>query len=141
MSLRLYYRGAVNDRQTDAEPRISADVPLETLIPEWLTFPDVAERLDVVVTKVHNMVKDRRLLAVKVTDRQIRSVPAELFTEDGIVESLQGTVVVLQDAGFDDEATLRWLFTEDPSLPGRPIDALKDGRKTEIRRRAQALAW
>jgi len=26
-------------------------------------------------------------------------------------------------------------------LPGRPIDALRDGRKTEIRRRAQALAW
>ncbi|MFW7366359.1 MAG: Rv2175c family DNA-binding protein, partial [Rothia mucilaginosa] len=24
---------------------------------------------------------------------------------------------------------------------GRPIDALIDGRKTEIRRRAQALAW
>lgn len=126
---------------TEFETRSTSEAPLETLIPEWLTFPDIAERLDVVVTKVHNMVKDRRLVAVKVTDRQIRAVPAEMLTENGLIEPLQGTVMVLQDAGFDDEATLRWLFTEDPSLPGRPIDALKDGRKTEIRRRAQALAW
>ncbi|NKX51550.1 DNA-binding protein, partial [Arthrobacter deserti] len=41
----------------------------------------------------------------------------------------------------NDEEILRWLFTEDESLPGRPIDALREGRKTEIRRRAQALAW
>lgn len=126
---------------TNSATDASTEIPLERLISEWLTFPDIAERLDVVVTKVHNMVKDRRLIAVKVTDRQIRSVPAELLTETGLVESLRGTVMVLQDAGFDDEATLRWLFTEDPSLPGRPIDALKDGRKTEIRRRAQAMAW
>ncbi|WFP15516.1 Rv2175c family DNA-binding protein [Citricoccus muralis] len=126
---------------TNSATDASTEIPLEALISEWLTFPDIAERLDVVVTKVHNMVKDRRLIAVKVTDRQIRSVPAELLTETGLVESLQGTVMVLEDAGFDDEATLRWLFTEDPSLPGRPIDALKDGRKTEIRRRAQAMAW
>lgn len=139
--MRLYYRGAVNDGMTNSATDASAEISLEALISEWLTFPDIAERLDVVVTKVHNMVKDRRLIAVKTTDRQIRSVPAELLTETGLVESLQGTVMVLQDAGFDDEATLRWLFTEDPSLPGRPIDALKDGRKTEIRRRAQAMAW
>ena len=42
---------------------------------------------------------------------------------------------------FSDEEMLRWLFTADDTLPGRPVDALKEGRKTEIRRRAQALAW
>ncbi len=36
---------------------------------------------------------------------------------------------------------LRWLFTPDDSLPGTPIDALRGGRKTEVRRRAQALAF
>ena len=51
------------------------------------------------------------------------------------------TLESLLDAGFSDEEALRWLFTEDESLPGRPIDALRDGRRTEIRRRAQALAW
>ena len=52
-----------------------------------------------------------------------------------------GTVTLLADAGFSNEDTLRWLFTEDPSLPGSPIEALRSGRKTEIRRRAQALAF
>ena len=49
--------------------------------------------------------------------------------------------MVLQDAGFTDEQAIRWLFTPDDTLPGRPIDALRDGRKTEIRRRASALGW
>ena len=40
-----------------------------------------------------------------------------------------------------DEAALRWLFTPDESLPGRPIDALREGHKTEVRRRAQVLGW
>jgi Rv2175c C-terminal domain of unknown function len=47
----------------------------------------------------------------------------------------------LGDAGFSDEEAIIWLFTADDSLPGRPVDALREGRKTEIRRRAQALAW
>ena len=49
--------------------------------------------------------------------------------------------MVLKDSGFSDEEAIVWLYTNDDSLPGRPIDALIDGRKTEIRRRAQALAW
>jgi type IIA topoisomerase, A subunit len=48
---------------------------------------------------------------------------------------------VLKDAGFSDEEAITWLYTADDSLPGRPIDALINGQKTEIRRRAQALAW
>ena len=36
---------------------------------------------------------------------------------------------------------MRWLFTPDDSLPGTPADALRAGRKTEVRRRAQALAF
>jgi hypothetical protein len=47
---------------------------------------------------------------------------------------------VLADAGFTDEEAMRWLLTADDSLPGSPVDALRAGRKTEVRRRAQALA-
>ena len=49
--------------------------------------------------------------------------------------------MVLADAGYSDEELIVWLFTPDESLRGRPIDALREGRKTEIRRRAQSLAW
>ena len=71
----------------------------------------------------------------------IRRVPALFMDGNRVLDSLKGTLTVLQDAGFTDEEAIAWLFTEDESLPGRPIDALHGGRKTEIRRRAQALAW
>lgn len=114
---------------------------LETLVGEWEFFPDLAERWDIPVTRVHTMVGEGRLLAAKVGDRQARAVPALFLTEAGPLESLKGTLSVLHDAGFTDEQAIRWLFTEDDTLPGRPVDALREGRKTEIRRRAQALAW
>ncbi|AJT42831.1 Rv2175c family DNA-binding protein [Psychromicrobium lacuslunae] len=108
---------------------------------EWLPLPDVAELLDIAVTRVHSLISDRSLLALRIGDRKIRAVPAEFFSEHEVLDSLKGTLVVLADAGFDDEEAISWLFTPDDSLPGRPIDALHSGRKTEIRRRAQALAW
>lgn len=114
---------------------------LETLVGEWEFFPDLAEKWDIPVTRIHNMVGEGRLLAAKVGDRQARAVPALFLTEVGPLESLKGTLSVLHDAGFTDEQAIRWLYTEDDTLPGRPVDALREGRKTEIRRRAQALAW
>ena len=56
-------------------------------------------------------------------------------------QGLPGTLTLLSDAGFDDAAALRWLFTADDTLPGTPIQALRENRGTEIRRRAQALAF
>ncbi|GAA2040845.1 Rv2175c family DNA-binding protein [Yaniella flava] len=114
---------------------------VEALVGSWLTLPDVAEQLDVIVTRVHNLIKERQLIDVRLGEEQIRYVPAEFLTDQGVLKSLRGTIMVLQDAGFDDVEIIRWLFTEDDSLPGRPIDALRAGRKTEIRRRAQAMGW
>lgn len=124
------------DRPAGAE---GAETPLADLVGEWVTFPDVAERWDMPVTRVHNLVGDRRLLAARIAE--VRSIPALLLGEGGPLESLRGTAMVLQDAGFTDEQAIRWLFTPDDTLPGRPVDALRDGRKTEIRRRASALGW
>jgi hypothetical protein len=114
---------------------------LESLITEWLPLPDVAERLGLPIKKVHSLLEERALVAARVGERSIRSVPADFLLEDRLMDSLKGTVSVLSDAGYNDEEILRWLFTEDDSLPGRPVDALRQGRKTEIRRRAQALGW
>ncbi|NUL44853.1 DNA-binding protein [Cellulosimicrobium funkei] len=87
------------------------------------------------------MVSEGRLLTAKVGERNARAVPALFLMEDGPLEPLKGTISVLRDARFSDDEAIRWLYTADESLPGRPIDALREGRKTEIRRRAQALAW
>lgn len=106
-----------------------------------MAYPDLAERWDIPVTRVHTMVKDGRLLASRIGENAYRAVPALFVQDAGPLEALRGTITVLQDAGFTEEQAIRWLFTEDDSLPGRPVDALREGRKTEIRRRAQALGW
>ena len=114
---------------------------IENLVSEWLPLPDVAERLGCTVTKVHGLLDERALVALRVGERKIRSVPALFLEGDHVVDSLKGTIAVLADAGFSDEELVAWLYTPDESLRGRPIDALREGRKTEIRRRAQILAW
>ncbi|WP_411376144.1 Rv2175c family DNA-binding protein [Arthrobacter sp. MPF02] len=114
---------------------------VESLVGEWLPLPDVAGILNIPITRVHSLIDERALAAVRIGERNIRSVPAAFIQDGHIVDSLKGTIVVLADAGYSDEDLIVWLFTEDESLRGRPIDALREGRKTEIRRRAQTLAW
>lgn len=114
---------------------------LDTLVPVWLTFPEVAERLGLDVTRVRRLVQDRYLVAARRGERRVWSVPEELLVGNEPMQDLRGTLTVLADSGYDAEASLRWLFTADASLPGTPIDALRAGRKTEVRRRAQALAF
>jgi hypothetical protein len=46
---------------------------------------------------------------------------------------------MLHDGRYDDRECIAWLFTDD-DLPGRPIDALRENRGSEVKRRAQALA-
>jgi hypothetical protein len=110
---------------------------LDGLITQWLTVPDVAERLGIDVTGVRQLLRDRQLLGVR-RDGVLR-VPAMFIGDGVIIKGLPGTISLLGDCGFDDEQALRWLFTDD-DLPGAPVQALAENRGTEVRRRAQALA-
>lgn len=114
---------------------------LEELITDWLTLPDAAERLDVEVSRVRRLIEEWQLISVRRGDPVVRSVPAEMIVDGQIAPHLAGTITVLRDGGFDDVEVLRWLFTEDDTLPGRPIDHLRRGQRGEVRRRAQALAF
>ena len=114
---------------------------LDALVSEWLTIPDVAERLGLDVGKVRRLLQDGCLAAVRRGERNVLAVPAAFVADGAPLPELRGTLSVLQDSGYDDEAAIRWLFTPDESLPGTPVEALRLGRKTEIRRRAQALAF
>jgi hypothetical protein len=105
----------------------------------WLTLPDIAERLELPVTRVHQMIRDRSLLAVR-RDGVLR-VPAELVAGRSVLKHLPGVLTLLHDAGYTDEEVLRWLYTPDDSLPGTPAVALDSGRATEVKRRAQALGF
>ncbi len=104
-----------------------------------LALPDVAERLGLSVTKVRQALRDGQLVAVRRDG--VLCVPAEFLMADGsIVKGLPGTINVLADAGFAPDEMVRWLFTSDDTLPGRPIDALRATGGREVKRRAQALA-
>ena len=124
---------------TPAEP---TEPSLEELVGEWLTVPDVAERLGVPLSTVRRMVEDRELLAARLGERRVVHVPAR-FLDEKAMPHLKGTFTVLGDGGMDDEDILRWLFTPDSTLPveGAPIDALASGHKTEVRRRAMEAAF
>ena len=47
---------------------------------------------------------------------------------------------MLHDAGFTDDEAIDWLLTTEDSIGLPPIEALRAGRKSEVRRVAQALA-
>lgn len=106
---------------------------------EVLTLPEVAQSIGLPVTRVHQMVRDCHLLAFRRDGVMV--VPALFLNGEGVVKGLPGTLTVLRDAGFSTGESLRWLFTEDESLPGCPIEALRGNRGREVKRRAQALAF
>lgn len=114
---------------------------LDALVGEWVYLPDIAEAFGVPVTRVHRLLDDGALLEIRRPGDGIRVVPAGFLAGEHPVDALKGTVMVLRDADFSDVEAIRWLFTADDTLPGRPIDALRGGQKTEVRRRAQALGW
>lgn len=114
---------------------------LDQLVEHWLTLPDIAELLDLKVTLVRRLLQERQLVAVRRGPNNVLSVPAKLVGPQGPLPELSGTFTVLADSGYEGESALRWLFTPDDSITGgTPIDALLAGHKTEVRRRAQALA-
>ena len=106
---------------------------------EWLTLPDIAEMFDVKITKVHQLINERAMLAVR-TGGVLR-VPSEFVANDTVRKHLPGVLNLLLDAGYNDEQAMRWLFTDDPSLPGTPAAALGGPKATEVKRRAQALGF
>ena len=112
----------------------------DALVGDWLTLPDVSDRLGLPPARVRQLLRDRKLIAVQRPDGTL-CVPAAFFDGNQIVKGLHGTLTVLFDCGFDEAGSLRWLFTADDSLPGTPIQAMTEHRGTEVNRRAQALAF
>ncbi|NLE79063.1 MAG: DNA-binding protein [Rhodococcus sp.] len=105
-----------------------------------LQLPDVAKNVGLAVTKVHQMLRDRSLIAIRRDG--VVGIPEAFFDDDGqILQRLPGLLSVLHDGGFTDEEILEWLFREDDSLPGAPIVAMRGDLAREVIRRAQAAAF
>jgi hypothetical protein len=105
----------------------------------WLTIPDLTELLGLKVSQVRRLIEDRALLAQRVDG--VWRVPADFIVAGEPMTELRGTLVVLADSGFSDEEAMRWLLTPEDILGASPVDALKAGRKAEVRRVAQALGF
>jgi hypothetical protein len=105
-----------------------------------LSLPEVADHLNVAITRVQQYVRDGHLVATRIGTGP-RSVPA-LFVQDGaIVKALSSVITVLRDAHFTDEEIIDWLHRPDDSLPGSPIEALRANRGSEVKRRAQVAGY
>jgi hypothetical protein len=103
-----------------------------------LAVAEAADRLTVPTSRVHQMIRDGSLLGVRREGTLV--VPEDFLDGSGVVKGLPGTITVLRDGGYEDGEILRWLFAEDDSLPGTPIEALRGNRGREVKRRAQAMA-
>ena len=89
--------------------------------------------------RVHRLIEDSYLLAVRI-DGVVR-VPEEFVNGAEPVQNLRGTALLLKDAGFSEEEAVRWLLTENDELGARPVDELRAGRKSAVRRATQSLAF
>jgi hypothetical protein len=104
-----------------------------------LPVAEVAQQLSLPVSRIHQLVRDGQLLSVRRGGEVV--VPVAFLDGSAVVKGLPGTITVLRDGGYSDTDILRWLFADEDSLPGTPIESLRAGRHREVKRRAQAMAF
>jgi excisionase family DNA binding protein len=105
---------------------------------QTLTPAEVADVLGISPNRVRQLLRDGKLMAVPGSGNS--RIPAEFIQDGAVLKHLPGLLTVLRDGGFSDAEAFEWLFRDDESLPGTPVDALRGNRHTEVTRRAQALA-
>jgi hypothetical protein len=104
----------------------------------WLTLPELVEVLGEPLGRVRRLLDEKHLVGSR-RSGALR-VPAVFLVDGAPLPSLRGTVIVLGDAGFSDDEAIDWLLAHDDTIDAAPIDALRAGRKSEVRRVAQTLA-
>lgn len=105
---------------------------------DWLTIPELVEVLGEPHGRVRRLLAENYLIGSK--RNGAFAVPA-LFIEDGRpLASLRGTIIALQDAGFGDDELIDWLLTHEETMGRSPIESLRAGHKSEVRRIARSLA-
>jgi hypothetical protein len=124
-----------------AQPFDDQRLELAELVGEWLDWSQASDLLHVSVSKVRQLIREHQLAAVVPVPGEGQKVPAALILDGLVVKGVAGVLTVLHDGGYEDAEALTWLFTPDETLPGRPIDALRENRGAEVKRRAQAMAF
>ncbi|TVT14207.1 DNA-binding protein, partial [Amycolatopsis rhizosphaerae] len=106
----------------------------DVLGPEVTLLPlaEVGAVMGLSVNKVRQLLRDGQLIAVRRSGDLC--VPADFLAGAVPVKGLNGLLTVLADAGFSRTEMLRWLYSEDETLPGAtPINALRTNHGTEVK--------
>jgi excisionase family DNA binding protein len=106
---------------------------------DTLTQAEVAEVLGISANRVRQLLRENKLMAVPGSGGA--RIPADFLQDGAVLRHLPGLITVLRDGGFSEQEVFDWLFRDDESLPGTPVEALRGDRHTEVTRRAQALAF
>jgi excisionase family DNA binding protein len=128
-------------RKSPISAAVWQSLPVKNVIAnvsKWLTVPEAAELLGVPLGRVRRLIEDHHLFSVKRDG--VQYLPSETIVGNEPLPSLHGTIVVLLDAGFTLDSAIEWLYTPNEVLNSTPMAALVAGKKSEIRRLAQALA-
>lgn len=125
---------------------VSGDSPdlngpdLSGLVDDWIDWAEASRQLGVSVGKVRTMIRTHELAAAVPAPGRGQQIPAAFLQDGAVVKGLPGMLTLLHDAEYDDRGAIAWIFT-DAALPGRPIDALRENRGSEAKRRAQSLGF
>lgn len=107
---------------------------------DLITVAEAAQALGVPATRVNQWIRDGFLLGVRDAGGA-RCVPGAFILDGAVVNGLHGVITLLRDGGYTDDEIISWLFRADDSLPGTPIQALRENRGTEVKRRAQVAGY
>jgi hypothetical protein len=131
----------VNDAPSspDSTPGAADAIDLAALVPDWLDWHATAKALGVSVNQVRTLIREHQLAAAVPSPGAGQRVPADFIQDGQIVKGLPGMLTMFHDGGWDDREAIEWIFT-DQDLPGRPIDALRENRGSEAKRRARIVA-
>lgn len=105
---------------------------------EWLSLPELVELTGEPLGRIRRFLDEKQLVGSR-RDGALR-VPSVFLVDAAPLGNLRGTIIVLQDAGFSDDEVIDWLLAHHESIGMPPIEALRAGRKSEVRRVAQAEA-
>lgn len=110
----------------------------DSAVSDWLTVPDLVDLLGLNVSRVRQLIQEHQLIATR--RGGVLVVPASFIRDGAPMSEIRGTAILLADSGFSDDEAVAWMLEVEESLGTSPIEALRAGRKAEVRRVAQALA-
>jgi hypothetical protein len=107
---------------------------------ELVTFDRAAELLEVPLKRISQLLSDGELIAAR-DESGARGIPAAFLQDGAVVKALPAVIRLLRDARYEDAEIVEWLNRPDDSLPGTPIQALRENRGREVKRRAQVAGF